>query len=442
MAETRRSGRPAFGVRSWTTAIAVAVVALVLSVVAIAVVAFIDRTLTDQVRDAAAVRLEELTSSLPGSVPIPAASEEEFVQVVSQGGVISSTENLRGRALVAELVAGEETVVVDVVAEEGPFLVMAADADAGTVLVGRSLDDAAEVSTAAASSFAIAVPVLVAIVGVLTWLLVGRALSPVDEMRAEADRISASELHRRLPDLGARDEVGRLARTLNGMLGRLEDANLRQRRFVSDASHELRSPIASIRQHAELAHTDDDPVVRELGTTVLTEVTRLQRLVDDLLLLASLDEGARTVAEEVDLDDLVLSEAERLRTDTAIRVDTAGVGPGRVEGNPAQLTRLLRNLAENAARHARGTVALGVVTTGGHVVVTIDDDGSGIPSDERVRALERFVRLDEGRGRNDGGSGLGLAIVRDVSVAHGGRVELGASELGGLRAAVILPARR
>ena len=440
-AEPATRGRRAFGVRARTTAIAVTVVAVVLTTVAVAVVWLIGRTITDQVRDVVSARLDQLAVAPPETSTVPSVDpEEEAIQVVIDGEVVASTTNVEGRPPIASLEDGEEAVVDDVVAGEGPFLVVATVGGDRGILAARSLDDAVEVSRAATVSLAVGMPIVVAVVGVLTWYLVGRALAPIDAMRAEADRISAAELHRRLPDRGAGDEVGRLARTLNGMLARLEDAQRRQRRFVSDASHELRSPIASIRQAAEIGRTEADPVVRDLGETVLAEATRLQTLVDDLLVLASVDEGEGGGLEDVDVDDLVLAEAERLRSTTAIDVDTSGVGPGRVRGNRRQLGRVFRNVADNAARHARATVAVGVATSDGRVIATIDDDGPGIPPEERLRALERFVRLDEGRGRADGGSGLGLAIVHDVTIAHGGRVALGTSPLGGLRVTVSLPA--
>jgi signal transduction histidine kinase len=216
----------------------------------------------------------------------------------------------------------------------------------------------------------------------------------------------------------------------------------RQRRFVSDAAHELRSPVASIRQHAEVAGTHPDTTdVRELATTVTDETIRLQAIVEDLLLLARLDEGALHVArEEVDLDDIVLGEAGRLRGETTLAIDASDVGAGRVRGDAHHLERMVRNLADNAARHATATIAFALAVHDGRVVLCVDDDGPGIPVAERDRAFERFVRFDEGRDRASGGTGLGLAIVREIARAHGGEVVLTSSALGGLRAEVTLPA--
>jgi signal transduction histidine kinase len=237
------------------------------------------------------------------------------------------------------------------------------------------------------------------------------------------------------------DEIARLAATMNRMLGRLEDAQARQRRFVSDASHELRSPIASIRQHAELARAgsaDADPL--ELADVVLEEDLRLQRIVEDLLLLARIDEGtAKLRADPVDLDDVVLEEAARLRASTGLAVDAAGVSGGRVRGDRDRLGRLVRNLTENAARAARTAVVLSLREEDAAVVLAVEDDGPGIAPADRERVFDRFVRLDEARDRDAGGSGLGLAIVREVAGLHGGTVAALDGALGGARLEVRLP---
>jgi signal transduction histidine kinase len=258
-------------------------------------------------------------------------------------------------------------------------------------------------------------------------------------MRAEVDAISAARLHRRVSQPVARDEIGRLAGTMNRMLERVEAAQARQRRFVADASHELRSPIAAIRQQAEvaLAHPEQ---ASALASVVHAESLRMQALVEDLLLLARADDEPpphRRAA--VDVDDLVLAEAARLRAETTLRVDTTGVAAARVAGDAAALRRVLRNLVDNAARHATQRIGLCVAQRDGAAVLCVDDDGPGIPQAERDRVFERFVRLDEGRARADGGSGLGLAIVAEVVRAHGGAVAVADSPLGGARVTVRLP---
>jgi signal transduction histidine kinase len=228
---------------------------------------------------------------------------------------------------------------------------------------------------------AIGVPLLLMVVAGTTWFVVGRALAPVEAIRAEVDAISATALHRRVPDPLADDEIGRLARTMNRMLERLELAQARQRRLVSDAFHELRWPVAAIRQHAEvaLAHPGRASAC-ELAETVLAEDLRLQRLAEDLLLLTRADEHTLAFRRRpVDLDDLVFDEARRLRGVSGVRVDTWLVSAGRVDGDIAGLRRVLRNLGDNAARHAEGRVAFSVAERDGVVLLEVDDDGPVSP---------------------------------------------------------------
>jgi len=279
------------------------------------------------------------------------------------------------------------------------------------------------------------------VVVLTTWVVVGRALGPVEAIRTEVDGISAAELHRRVPDPPGSDEIARLARTMNRMLGRLERAQVRQRRFVSDASHELRSPVASIRQHAEVALAHPDRTTTgELAETVLAEGLRVQHLVEDLLLLARADEHTlRLQRRPVDLDDLVFDEARRLREVTDLRVDTTAVSAGRVVGDSAELRRMLRNLGDNAARHTRGRISFALAEHNGVVLLAVDDDGPGIPAADRERVLERFVRLDDARARDAGGSGLGLAIVAELVAAHGGTLAIADSSLGGARVELNFP---
>ena len=172
----------------------------------------------------------------------------------------------------------------------------------------------------------------------------------------------------------------------------------------------------------------------------MDEDARLQRLVEDLLLLTRIDEGTLELrAEPVDLDDLMFEEAARLRGATELKVDVGKVSAGRVVGDREKLGRLVRNLTENAARHARTTIGLTLAERNGEVVLGVDDDGAGIDEAERERIFDRFVRLDEARDRDSGGSGLGLAIVREVAAFHGGTVTMVESELGGTAFEVRLP---
>jgi signal transduction histidine kinase len=227
---------------------------------------------------------------------------------------------------------------------------------------------------------------------------------------------------------------------MNHMLDRLDASARAQRRFVSDASHELRSPLAVIHQHAEVARLHPDSLsVAELADVVLTEGARLQGLVDALLLLARLEEGAKPVRKIVDLDDLALDEIHRSRSN-GINLDGSAVGPARVSGDPRLLGQVLRNLVDNAARHARSRVSISLTTNDGLVELSVDDDGHGIAPEQRADVFDRFVRLDEARARDEGGAGLGLSIVREIVELHGGSVAVSDSPEGGARFLVTLPA--
>jgi signal transduction histidine kinase len=296
--------------------------------------------------------------------------------------------------------------------------------------VTRSLD-------AVRRSLWVGLPLVVLLVGVVAWVVTGRALHPVEAMRMEAESITHSTLHRRVPEPTTTDEVGRLARTLNAMLDRLEGSAERQRRFVADASHELRTPVATLRAELEVARrAGDEAALRRAVEGALAEEARLETLLADLLLLASVEEAGAGPRDEVDLGALATAEAERPRpVPVAVAVD--GDVDGHVVGSHRQLERVVRNLLDNAGRHAQSAVAVSV--EGGRLVV--DDDGPGVAEADRERIFERFTRLDEGRARDAGGAGLGLSIVRAVAVAHGGTVTVESSPtLGGARFTLVLAA--
>lgn len=444
-------------IRVRTTAAAVVVVGVALVLAAVTMVALQRRSLRDQVEQSADLRAGALAEQLRSSAPADLApfgdpeGDEEFVQILDASGtVVQASPNVAGRRVVVRL-DPEETRIIgprsppDREPLDEPFLVVAASSSGPdgrlTIIVGRSFEIVAEASIYLTRVLVIAIPLLLLVVGLVTWRVVARALSPVDAIRAEVDAISSRELHRRLPAPGGNDEISRLAATMNRMLARLEAGRLRERRFVSDASHELRSPVTTIRQHAEVAiahpeHTSTE----ELAEVVLDEDARLQRLVEDLLLLTRIDEGTLELpAQPVDLDDLMFEEAARLRGATELKIDVGAVSAGRVRGDREKLGRLIRNLTDNAARHARTTIALSLAERNGEVVLGVDDDGAGIDEAEREHIFDRFVRLDEARDRDSGGSGLGLAIVREVAAFHGGAVTMIESGLGGTGFEVRLP---
>lgn len=433
-------------VRVRVTVVAVAVVGAALAVGGVALAALLRDRLTDDLRTATGQRARDVAALLdsgadPAVLPLD-GQDDLLVQVVGgSGDVLASSAGLAGSGPVDAPPPGG-TRVIRVPVDDDRFLAAAASARTGgetvTVVVARSLDDVDEAVRVATQLALLGLPLLLGVVALTTWRSVARALAPVEAMRREVDAISAAELHRRVPTPPGGDEVGRLAVTMNRMLERLERSQERQRRFVSDASHELRSPVAGIRQHAEvaLAHPERT-TVPDLAGAVLAEDLRVQRLVEDLLVLARADEGAVAARRQpVDLDDLVFEEAGRLRRETRLVVDTSAVSAGRVAGDAAALRRVVRNLAENAARHADATVAFALTERDGRVVLRVDDDGPGIPPADRQRVFGRFVRLDAARSRDAGGSGLGLAIVSDLVAAHGGTVTVDDSHLGGARVEV------
>ncbi|PZF82447.1 sensor histidine kinase [Jiangella anatolica] len=423
-------------VRLRTTAGAVLIAGLALLLGGVALVVVMRSTLLEQVADAAQSRAASVDAADPR---LTGTDDDGFVQVLDgDRRVVAATANVAGAPAVD--VRPGETARVDVVHGEDMLAVAVRSGDR-TVVAGQSADDVAEATGVVTRLLGFGLPALLAVVAVTTWWTTGRALAPVEAVRAEVDEISAAQLHRRVPGGRGDDEIARLARTMNAMLDRLEEAQTRQREFVSDASHELRSPVASIRQHAEvaLAHPDRT-TVPELAATVLAEDLRVQRLVEDLLVLARADEQLlRLAAHPVDLDDLVLEEAVRLRA-AGVTVDTTGVAAARATGDAAALRRVLRNLGDNAARHASAVVALSSATRDGAAVLAVEDDGPGIAPADRERVLRRFVRLDEARDRDAGGAGLGLAIVDELVHAHGGTVEVTERAGGGARLVVHLPA--
>jgi signal transduction histidine kinase len=306
-----------------------------------------------------------------------------------------------------------------------------------TITADTPVDQVARSIDALTGKLVIGLPALVALVGAIAWVLVGRALRPVEAIRAEVDEITGSTTHRRVPEPPTSDEVGRLARTMNAMLSRLDTSATRQRQFVSDASHELSSPVAAIRTVLEVARREAQPanwpaVVDDL----LAEESRLEARLDDLLLLAAHDENGSITApaRSVNLTALTVAEARRPRRVPVDLVHTPADNQAVVVAGVAdQLARALGNLVDNAARHATSVVQISLSRDERTVRVIVDDDGPGIPPRDRERVFERFTRLDDSRARHDGGSGLGLAVVRSIVTRHHGRIRVDDSPLGGAR---------
>ena len=281
------------------------------------------------------------------------------------------------------------------------------------------------------SGLRLGIPLVVLAVAFVAWLLAGRALRPVEAMRLEVENISATTLQRRVREPRSHDEVARLARTMNSMLGRLQRSRDHERQFLSDASHELRSPLASMRAQLETGTWPSD------ADGVRAEAARLSHIVDDLMDLAKADE-APPPTSETDLDEVVLEEVSAISPTTSIGISTTNVGAARLIGDRQALSRLVRNLVDNAARHATSRVDVSLATTDGIVTLTVDDDGDGVAEEDRDRIFERFTRTDSSRSRDTGGVGLGLAVVRATARRHGGDVHCEAAPAGGARFLVTL----
>jgi signal transduction histidine kinase len=309
-----------------------------------------------------------------------------------------------------------------------------------TVYAGTSLRDADAADDIAATTLAVGVPLLLLTVAAVTWRVTGRALRPVEAIRAEVAEITGHDLHRRVPVPRTGDEIARLAVTVNATLDRLEAAGIRQRRFIADASHELRSPITVLRTQLEVAMAHPDPALwPDLVSDALEDTVRLQHLAADLLLLARLDAADPVPTEPVDLADLC-EEALASRTADRVPVRSTLASGGTVIGSRAWLTRLLTNLVDNAQRHADEWVEVSVRVDEVRQVAVLEvlDDGPGIRPDDRERVFERFTRLDDARSRDLGGAGLGLAIARDIAAHHDGTLTV-ASDPDGARLVATIP---
>ncbi|MFE0150284.1 sensor histidine kinase [Nonomuraea sp. NPDC059007] len=435
------------GLRFRLTMVAAAVLALALAISASVLLSVLQRALLGTVEDS--LRQQAQT------VRVKADNETLTSPIVTHDGTIVQVLERDGR--IANVTYGADRLVplLDAPARQralkgealyldgrpyaipGPLHVVAVSADRGrTVLAARPIGEIVQSLGVAGKVLFVGTPALVVLLAAASWLIIGRTLRPIAALRRGAADITHTARSRRLPVPQARDEVHALALTLNDMLARLEEAEKRQRSLVSDASHELRSPLASIRLQLEVALGHPEGADwQETAEGVLEDTLRLSRLAEDLLALARLDErGGRPARREpVGLDEVVRRCVERYGEAHLVACD-----PVLVTGDALDLTRVLTNLLDNAVRHAASKVEVALTADG---VLTVTDDGPGIPPEDRERVFDRFTRLDSGRGRDEGGAGLGLAIVRETVHAHDGRVYL-EDALPGLRVVVELPAAR
>ncbi|MBE3001085.1 HAMP domain-containing histidine kinase [Nocardiopsis sp. HNM0947] len=399
---------------------------------------------------AAHVATERYGNTIPVSEPITR------MQVVDHesGEVLASSDALRGQAPITdEEPEGDDRRISTPVCGD----IAGGGEDECFLVVGYEVPDSAygdDVTVLAASrtpgflATNLLDLVLVGAAGLLTvgtgfviWYGVGRALRPVRSISAEMERISASDLHRRLPDSGTGDEIAELVHTANESLEQLESSVTRQRRFVSDASHELRNPITGMRTKLEVELSDPDPDLRareRLLTGLLSDTERLENIVNDLLELARVETGEPARREPADLAEVVAGEFSDHRRYPALRIHTPEPVP--VQVNRLRIVRVLTNLVANAERHMDSRIDVYVRKDGDTAVVEVHDDGSGIPEQDRERVFERFSRLDESKERDPGGSGLGLPISREIVQGHGGTLTAGHSLLlGGAVFTIRLP---
>jgi signal transduction histidine kinase len=430
---------------------ATVLVAALLTVLAVGLVVAQQVTLTAALDANLERRADGLAAQFElGGVPgvLPGSGDDDAAQLVDASGVVvAASENL-GDAGPLTLDPGGRAVMADTVVpalEDDTFRIrsqpITIDGTRYVLHVAAAHDDVSDSVRVLAVSLAIAVPLVVILLAVVASWLVGRALAPVEAIRAEAESVGPGRLDHRVPVPATGDEIAALARTMNAMLERIESGVERRQAFVADASHELRSPLTRIRSELEVDLAD--PARADLLAThrsVLAETVELERLISDLLYLARGDAGELAAASApLDLDDLVFREVERARGAADIDVDTSAVSGAQVAGDPAQLSRAIRNLIDNATRHARSRVRVGLREVGAAAVLTVEDDGLGIPPDLADRIFERFARVDESRARSEGGTGLGLAITADIVHRHAGTIEVQSPDGGGSRFVMTLP---
>ena len=437
-------------VRLRITVVAVVLTALATAIAALVLVTNLRSSLIEAADDASRMRARELTVAAEKGTLAPLISniaEEGVAQVVADGGkVLAGSENVQGEPRIATVVPprGEPARLILRNApdedEREDYRVWAVRGDGVTAYVGTSLEDEREVILELTRSLVIGLPLLVILFAAGTWLMVGRTLRPVEDIRAEVASISGSRLDRRVPTPPTNDEIGKLARTMNEMLDRLEDALNRQRDFVGNASHELRSPLASFRTQLEVAaaHPDGADWPR-LAANLMADSDRMEGMVQDLLFLAREDAEDTRPQTPVDLDDVVFEEVTRMRAVCPADLRAEGVSAAPVLGHREDLARLVRNLLDNACRYAAHRIDVTLKVSDGHAELTVSDDGPGVAAEDKPLIFERFYRADPARDRRSSGTGLGLAIAAAVAEAHGGTIEVTDGNPGA-RFVVTLPA--
>lgn len=434
---SERTNRRSFSsIRVRLTLISIVAIAVVLVVVAVGIVYWQNRSIVQAEQSRISNEAASVALDVSQGKPIrPSILPGTGIQVVSeQGQILNATESLFKGPPVSEVkppVGTPQSVPLAPAYSKSDDGIGVVEATSVTTSTGTVTVYAVAYGTQIESSnrsliigFAFILPNVLLVLGTLIWIMTGLALRPVERMRMKVDTMAEDELDQRVPVPPGKDEIARLASTLNEMLNRLESAQIRQRGFVSDASHELRSPITSLLVTVEVAQAHPEKANwPEVANVFHAECERLSRLVDDLLLLAANDERQRTRTRlPVDIDELLFAEADRLRVQGSLRVDTSGVSAARILGDPIEISRVIRNIVDNAVRHASASIRFSVEIDGNFAKIFIADDGPGVNQEDAERLFERFVRSDQARDRPTGGAGLGLAIVAEIVANHGGSV--------------------
>ncbi|AZG46270.1 Signal transduction histidine-protein kinase ArlS [Gordonia insulae] len=431
---------------------------LALTLAALIMIVALHHVLARSAESATSARAHQIagivaSEGLAGVEPslLNAAQNVAVIQIVDPTGTIRLSNNANyNRPLAPPLPPGQQTTLPSTYAKDDSGEAYQASAigvktpdGVLTVMVGAAITPINATVLIVAILCSIVFPLIVAGMALLTYYFVGRALRPVEAIRRRVADITGGDLTQRVPVPATGDEIATLATTMNEMLGRIEEARGQQLRFVNDASHELNSPLTTLVGLLDLARVKGQPIDPDtVDVVMMPEAMRLQNMVADLLLLARADEsGVPLRWTDVNLDEIVSSEVARLEATTDHTI-TVSIVPVRIRGDAEKLTRALRNIADNAARHTDDTLAFAMThdSTTRSATITVSDNGRGIPDVDKGRITQRFVRLDTSRERTSGGSGLGLSITNEIIRAHHGSMIITDSDHAGATIGFTLPA--
>lgn len=432
------------GIRTRVTFIAAIVVLAVLSLAGVALATAQRVVLTDSVDEVLHRQALQILGSWPSGLAdgtIPGQGDDEsFAVLTNTAGVTLAITTTSSGSIALEPPAEGQVIYSSArnLATGTEFRLRAETADGLVVYVATPLDDVNDSVAALARGLWVSVPTTTALLALTVWLLVGRVLRPVEAIRREVSDIRGTTLDRRVPEPTTRDEIARLAKTMNEMLDRIEEASKQQQRFVDDASHELRTPLTRMRTELEIELAHPSIERSKLHDRLMIDVVELQNLIDDLLAMARNESTPGTTA--VDLDDLVFEVVAAMRkSHSEILIDSSQVSAARTVGSRAQLSRLVSNILDNAHLHGAPPIVITLEEREGRALLSVADSGSGIPAEELDRVFDRFVRLDPARTRNGSGAGLGLSISRAIALAHHGTISVDQDYGAGTRFVVSLP---